>query len=863
MKNDLTRADAQPATPIASGPQAPTGWFRQVFGKWTGVGKFLSVAMQLGLLVLVVRQFQLENQVFYERIMPLTFGGFLIHYFLPQRYRLSFFIVLSLVGIYAALGFPNSLWLISGGLLFIGICHLPVPFAARVAVLLAGAVILVLLRRGQIQVAWASVVLPILASMFMFRIMVYLYDLKHQKGKTSIQYALAYFFMLPNVVFPLFPVVDYSTFCRTYYDRDRHQIYQKGINLMLLGILELILYRAINYYWMIPPEDVKSLSNLAQYLAANYLLILWLIGLFTLVVGMLHMFGFNLPKPMQRFFLAASFTDFWRRANVYWKDFMQKVFFYPLYFRLRKSNATVRLLLALAIVFACTWFFHAYQWFWIRGSFLLTAPDLLFWAIFGVLVIANSIYENKRGRQNTLAQRTNAFPALVPHTLRVMGLFFIVTVLCSLWTSTSVADWVALWSNANLTLSDLIKFIPTLVLTFSVFLAATFIFESAPQPAANIGMGPFFRTAVAPGAAIVLLFLSGKPAVLSPFGNETQEAIRDLQTARLNQHEVELLTRGYYENLNAANQFNSRLWELDMKKSDNDWPMIQETPAGRVTNDFMRLELVPSTRVNFHSARLTINRWGFRDRDYQQKKPQGVYRIAVLGASGPFGSGVSDDETFEAILEARLNHENNGKRYAKYEILNFSVPGYCMIRQIIFLEKKVVAFEPDAVFLCATPRDEISLARHLTHVVKDGDELPFDFLRTIVQKAEVNDDMSFEQIFTRLKEFGDEALVEAFPRFTRICREHNILPVYVLTPVVTPAPEKLRRDAKMSTRFMNLAQAAGFTIIDLSSAFEGHAAEELRVTEWDLHPNAKGHQLLADHLYEALGESSGLRLAAK
>ena len=32
----------------------------------------------------------------------------------------------------------------------------------------------------------------------------------------------------------------------------------------------------------------------------------------------------------------SSFTDFWRRINIYWKDFMMKVFYYPAFFRLRR-----------------------------------------------------------------------------------------------------------------------------------------------------------------------------------------------------------------------------------------------------------------------------------------------------------------------------------------------------------------------------------------------------------------------------------------------------------------------------------------------------------------------------------------------
>jgi hypothetical protein len=43
------------------------------------LSKFLSIAIQLGLLVLVVSQFHLENQALYHNLLLLTFYGFLIH----------------------------------------------------------------------------------------------------------------------------------------------------------------------------------------------------------------------------------------------------------------------------------------------------------------------------------------------------------------------------------------------------------------------------------------------------------------------------------------------------------------------------------------------------------------------------------------------------------------------------------------------------------------------------------------------------------------------------------------------------------------------------------------------------------------
>ena len=52
-----------------------------------------------------------------------------------------------------------------------------------------------------------------------------------------------------------------------------------------------------------------------------------------------------------------------------------------------------------------TWFLHAYQWFWIRGTMLLLPQDILFWTFLGILVVANSLYEMKYGRKRSLGGR--------------------------------------------------------------------------------------------------------------------------------------------------------------------------------------------------------------------------------------------------------------------------------------------------------------------------------------------------------------------------------------------------------------------------------------------------------------------------
>ncbi len=81
---------------------------------------------------------------------------------------------------------------------------------------------------------------------------------------------------------------------------------------------------------------MHDLASLACYLVCNYLLYLQVSGQFHIACGMLHLFGFQLPETHHHYLLATGFTDYWRRINIYWKDFMVRLFFNPVVFRLKR-----------------------------------------------------------------------------------------------------------------------------------------------------------------------------------------------------------------------------------------------------------------------------------------------------------------------------------------------------------------------------------------------------------------------------------------------------------------------------------------------------------------------------------------------
>ena len=89
--------------------------------------------------------------------------------------------------------------------------------------------------------------------------------------------------------------------------------------------------------------------------------------------GMLHLFGYQLPETHHWYLLATGFTDYWRRINIYWKDFMVRLFFNPVVFRLKRWPQPAALAVATVTVFLATWLLHAYQSFWLRGTWGLSA----------------------------------------------------------------------------------------------------------------------------------------------------------------------------------------------------------------------------------------------------------------------------------------------------------------------------------------------------------------------------------------------------------------------------------------------------------------------------------------------------------
>jgi hypothetical protein len=835
---------------------------------------FFAVVAQFGLIVLVVVSWQLES-LSLARLMELAFVGFIIHHLLPLRFRLPFFAALSMVAVVFSMGETGARMVLAGlagrvslgnffyplapglvvvglGLGLIGLCHLPIRFAARVALIAIVGAGLVFLRAHSDWFPDIKGMWVILGSMFMFRLMIYLYDLKHRTAPFSPARAISYFFLLPNVCYPLFPIVDYKTFCATYYNEEWVRVYQSGLRWMLRGVVQLLLYRVVYQYAPLDVSKLSSTLDAAGFMVGMYLVYLRVSGSFHLIVGLLHMFGFNLPETHHLYFLATSFTDLWRRINIYWKDFVMKLFFYPAHFKMRKIGPLRAMSAATLITFLATWLLHSWQWFWIRGTPLFTWKDFAFWVILAVLVLVGALLEATVGRQRTLTPSRVTFRQRLRLGLQAAAVFSVMCVLWTLWTCHSWEEFRTLADAASRpTLRDIaIIFAFLAVICVSGMIWGRSSRETSEGRATHEARQPFSFWPSAGAVSAGALCLLAAPLVATRTIPSVQYVVARLHSDVLNARDVAIQRRGYYE-------------ELDVARVDNwQWQRKDGMPKGwadgknifyRPRSDFLLTEIVPSASTILGGAPIKSNHLGMRDREYTDAKPSGTYRIVLLGASHDMGAGVKDNETYENLVEDRLNRELPDSHYSRYEILNMSVGGTGILQRLLWLEGQGFQFAPDTVMLAVAAHDRQFLVEHVRKVLALGIEPPpgyREIFERTVRKARVRAGMPDAMIERRLQPYIDELYQWSFQRFAEQCRSRQIRPVVIYRP----APVDFEGVEGSSRReLIRLAQSAGLEVVDLSSAFDTVANREtLIVAKWEQHTTALGHRLLADKLYDSL-----------
>jgi len=262
----------------------------------------------------------------------------------------------------------------------------------------------------------------------------------------------------------------------------------------------------------------------------------------------------------------------------------------------------------------------------------------------------------------------------------------------------------------------------------------------------------------------------------------------------------------------------------------------------------VRFELKPNLDQNFKLARLQTNSQGLHDQEYSIQKAPGTYRVVVLGDSQTMASGVSRDENYHALIEARLDSQELG--YQRIEFVNLAVGASTPGDYRDVLEHKALAYSPDLVLIGFTPgNDEIfnfstRKKRYQEKAVRNG------FFQSFLLRR-VEDLWSYY--------LGGEGHDERGPfldhhreRLRFLLGDIQRRSERVGAPVVLVYLARVER--KNRPEIQLLAESLEIRFVDTSPAFRDIALDETRIYRTDRHPNPYAHRIIADTLQPHLEE---------
>lgn len=332
------------------------------------------------------------------------------------------------------------------------------------------------------------------------------------------------------------------------------------------------------------------------------------------------------------------------------------------------------------------------------------------------------------------------------------------------------------------------------------------------------------------------------------------------RSVELNQADREATAGGYYEGLIGHGDSPSGVRnELAVRLLGRpaDWARFHAASVTRPLpdQDFLQFELKPNVNQMLFGHAFTTNVHGMRDRPYALEKPEGVFRIAVLGSSMDMGWGIGTDDTYVNLLEDWLNAraERLGTPGRRFEVLNFAVAAYSPLQRLESFRRKARAFRPDMVIYSATTLDTRLLEIHLCDLFRGRAELRYDFLEQTVASAgltaedlrvEADDKLvNKDAVKRKLRPYYWPIYDTTLGVLAAECRSDGTALAAVIVPRASKADAPDLR-AEPVARLQGVAAHHAIPLWDLTNVFDGEDPGQFAIASWDDHPNAIGHRRL-------------------
>ena len=257
------------------------------------------------------------------------------------------------------------------------------------------------------------------------------------------------------------------------------------------------------------------------------------------------------------------------------------------------------------------------------------------------------------------------------------------------------------------------------------------------------------------------------------------------------------------------------------------------------------------------------NSRGYRDYDYSHPKDSRTFRIIIIGDSVAQGWSLELDEAFGKVLEQKLNADS---AFLKYEVVVLARLGYSTSQQLVIFEEEAFEYEPDLILWSYCLNDPAHPFYH-----NANGELGRYFHRPTLQIGHWFGKRWFH-LKQRIRgrrcdnpEFHHFMHCVYWPQVQRdiqrigeIAEENHVPVVFMIHPVFEERHDDFSDYTLLDVheKLTGTAADAGLTPLDLLDVFEPYPYEEIKF-EWDnwydpWHPNANGHKIIGDYIFDAL-----------
>jgi lysophospholipase L1-like esterase len=259
-------------------------------------------------------------------------------------------------------------------------------------------------------------------------------------------------------------------------------------------------------------------------------------------------------------------------------------------------------------------------------------------------------------------------------------------------------------------------------------------------------------------------------------------------------------------------------------------------------------EHVPNDSAILQSVEIRTNNYGLRGPDISES-PGDTRRILVLGSSITLGWGVEEDKTFTSLLENKFEADGQDVEVLNAGIGNYNTQRYVerFFRDLAVLKPTDIVvhyFVNDAEHLDAGGGNVLLRNSELAVTVwiainrvlnaGSGDKTLVDHYRDVYEP----DQPGYQDMLSSLEKLSDYAQKNGIRLYLAMIPDVHNLEDY---------PFQFIHD-----RMKMISNDLGYKYVDLFPGFKGLSQEEVWAMPGDPHPNAYGHEVMADEMYPAL-----------